>query len=101
MTPSQIAAQASTINSFKAAMLTAFSEYANMTATKLKTVVNKRELAQLTQKLMLSNAYITIMIDFFNETVEGDVNLFTNDEFYDIVKHMNRLFDTQYWITLL
>lgn len=100
MTPSEITLHASEINSFKAYMLEDFAKFSNVIANEIKQSVDTKHIEYDKQKLQLAEAYIQIMLDFFAETREGDTNIMTTEEFYDIVRHLNKLLNNLYWIDL-
>lgn len=100
MKPSEIAAKESEINAFKYTMLTMYANFVDKIVDELKESNDLRHIAFNKQRLELATAYIEIMIDFFTATTEEDGNFFTNEEFYDVVKHLNNIFGTFYWIDL-
>jgi hypothetical protein len=100
MTPTEIIAHADEINSFKAYMLEDFGKLANQIAKELKESVDERHISYSRRKLQLTEAYIQIMLDYLESTVEGDENFFTVEEFYDTVRQLNRLLNNYYWLDL-
>jgi len=100
MTPSEITLYEDDINSYKAYTLDSFARFANVVANELKESVNTRHIEFNKQKLQLAEAYVQIMLDYFTETIDGDVNFFDYTEFEDIQRHLNKLLNNLYWIEL-
>lgn len=101
MSPSEITRiGSSVVNSFKYTMLEQFSLFTDKVTKELDGSTNARHIEYQKQRLALACAYIDIIVDFFTETVEGDENFFTYPEIEDIIRHLNRIFGTEYWIEL-
>lgn len=100
MTPSEIAANESIINSYKYSILEAFCLKANKVSNILKESNDTREIQNAIQQIQLAEAFVQIVIDYTVSTLEGDSNFFTTDEFADIQRHLNTLFNTYYWLEL-
>ena len=101
MKPSIIASTGTAlVNSFKYEMLNQFSLLSTDVCKELRESINVRHIEYQKQRLELASAYIDIMIDYFRETNELDDNFFTVDEFNDIIKHLNKIFDSFWWIEI-
>lgn len=101
MTPSELnSIGSSLVNSFKYEMLNQYAIFSNKIAKELRESVDARHIEYQKQRLAMASAFIDIMLDYFYITDDSDTNFFNTEEFYDIVKHLNRLFGTVYWIQL-
>jgi len=100
MTPSEIAANESVINSYKYYILEGFCKKANSVCDILKESNDSRIIQNAIQQIQLAEAYVQIMIDYTVSTSEGDTNFFTEDEFADIQRHLNKLLNNYYWLEL-
>lgn len=101
MTPTEITTiGSSTINSFKYEMIRQFSLFADKVCIELRESNDIRHIEYQKQRLELASAFIEIMTDYLRETVDTDDNFFTVSEFYQIVRKLNKIFNTYYWLDL-
>lgn len=101
MTPTEIATiGSSTINSFKYEMIRQFSLFADNVCDEFRESNDIRHIEYSKQRLELASAYIEIMTDYLRETVVNDINFFTVPGFYQVIRKLNKIFNTYYWLDL-
>lgn len=96
MKPSDITTYEDQINTYKAYLLDAYSSYCNNVVLELSISNNRHYLEQLQLKLVLLNLYVDIVLDYIEPTIEDDDNFTTYIEFKNVMRHTNRIMNTNF-----
>jgi hypothetical protein len=100
MKPSIIAAHQAELNSLRYSLLSEYSKFADKVSTLLDKSNDTRLIQMYIQQLQLVSSWINIVLDYTMPTTEADDNLLSLEDFYEVIRHLNRIFNTEYWIEL-
>lgn len=77
-----------------------YAQSVYMDKTNLKERLGHTDMFIYRLRNIILNYYITIMVDYFSQSLYDDNNFFTTDEIYEVMSRINRICDSNYTLVL-